>query len=136
MPISRNDEQRIIMVVLYDVLSDFVLGNGEVKRDARQLIADASGCAYSEVSPYVKNVVSYSLNHYGDIKDVFVPHLNGWKWDRLPLLTQSILLMSYAHKEVEPVDKKVIINVAVKLAKDYVDEKQAKFINAILDGVL
>ena len=136
MAISRNDEQRIIMVVLYDVLSDFVLGNGEIKRDARQIIADVAECPYSEVSSYVKNVVTYSLNHYGEIKDVYIPHLNNWKWDRLPLLTQSILLMSYAHSKVEQVDKKIIINVAVKLAKDYVDEKQAKFINAILDEVL
>ena len=85
---------------------------------------------------YVKNVVSYSLNKYGEIKDVFSPLLTKWKWERLPLLTQSILLMSYAHSKVEKTDKKVIINVAVDLAKKYIDEKQAKFINAILDGVL
>ena len=136
MAITRNDEQRIIMIVLYDILSDFVLGKGEISRDARQIIADVAETPYSEVSPYVKNVVSYSLGHYGEIKDIFIPHLNGWKWDRLPLLTQSILIMSYAHSKVEQVDKVVIINVAVKLAKEYVDAKQAKFINAILDGVL
>ena len=45
--------------------------------------------------------------------------------------------MSYAHfYYVEKVDKKVVINTAVDLAKKYVEEKQAKFINAILDGVL
>lgn len=136
MAITRNDEQRIIMIVLYDILSDFVLGKGEISRDARQIIADVAETPYSEVSPYVKNVVSYSLSHYGEIKDIFIPHLNGWKWDRLPLLTQSILIMSYAHSKVEEIDKVVIINVAVKLAKEYVDAKQAKFINAILDGVL
>ena len=124
------------MTVIYDELSDFVLGGGKNFRDARQLLADVAEMPYSEISPYVKNVVAYSLNNYGAIKDVFTPHLVKWKWDRLPLLTQSILLMSYAHSKVTDDDKKVIINIAVDLAKKYIEEKQAKFINAILDGVL
>lgn len=136
MAISRNQEHYIIMTVIYDELSDFVFGAGEGFRDVRQLIADISGMPYSEASDYMKNVIAYSLNHYGEIKDVFVPHLNKWKWERLPLLTQSILLMSYAHTKVEEVDKRVIINIAVDLAKKYVEPKQAKFINAILDEVL
>ena len=57
--------------------------------------------------------------------------------DRLPLLTQAVLLMSYAHfYYVEKIDKSIVINVAVELAKKYIEEKQAKFINAILDEVL
>ena len=136
MPISRQQEHYIVMTVIYDELSDFVLGDGKTFRDARELMSTLCECPYSEVSDYVKNVVSYSLNNYGAIKDVFTPHLVKWKWDRLPLLTQSILLMSYAHSKVTDDDKKVIINIAVDLAKKYIEEKQAKFINAILDGVL
>ena len=124
------------MTVIYDELSDFVLGGGKTFRDARQLIADVAECPYSEVSDYVKNVVAYSLQHYGEIIDVFTPYLNNWKWERLPLLTQSILLMSYAHSKVTNDDKVVIINIAVNLAKKYIEEKQAKFINGILDKVL
>ena len=136
MPISRHQEHYVIMTVIYDELSDFVLGEGKTFRDARQLIASVSGVPYSEVSDYVKNTITYVLNNYGNIKDVFIPHLNNWKWDRLPLLTQSILLMSYAHSKVEEIDKSVIINVAINLAKKYVEPKQASFINAILDKVL
>ena len=45
--------------------------------------------------------------------------------------------MSYAHfYYVEKIDKRIVINVAVELAKKYIEEKQAKFINAILDEVL
>ena len=134
--ISRQQEHYIIMTVIYDELSDFVLGDKSYFRDARQLIVELAGVPYSQVSDYVKNTVSYSLTNYGKIKDVFIPHLKGWKWDRLPLLTQSILIMSYAHKQVEEVDKRVVINVAVDLAKKYIDDAQRKFINAILDEVL
>jgi transcription termination factor NusB len=37
---------------------------------------------------------------------------------------------------VKEVDKKVVIDNAVKLAKKFVDEKDYAFINAILDKVL
>lgn len=136
MALTRNQEHYVIMTVIYDELSDFVYGENKNFRDARQLIADVSGVPYSEVSDFTKNVVAYSLNNFGTIKDAFAPYLKNWKWERLPLLTQSILLMSYAHSKVNGDDKKVIINIAVDLAKKYIEEKQAKFINAILDGVL
>ena len=136
MPISRQQEHYIVMTVIYDELSDFVLGDGKTFRDARELLSTLCECPYSEVSDYVKNVVSYSLNNYGNIKDAFAPFLKGWKWERLPLLTQSILIMSYAHMKVEEVDKGIVINVAVDLAKKYVEPKQGKFVNAILDEVL
>ena len=124
------------MTVIYNELSDFSLGDGKEVRDARELISSLCECPYSEVSEYVKKTVSYALNNFGAIKDVFIPKLNNWKWERLPLLTQAILLMSYAHMQIEKVDKKIVIDVAVNLAKKYVEPKQGKFINAILDGVL
>ena len=136
MALSRQQEHFVIMTVIYNELSDFTLGQGKTFRDARELIVSLSECSYSEVSDYVKQTVSYALNNYGVIKDVFIPHLRNWKWERLPLLTQSILLMSYAHMKVEQVDKRVVIDVAVNLAKKYIEPKQAKFINALLDGVL
>ena len=136
MALSRQKEHYVIMTVIYDELSDFVLGGGKTFRDARDMMCELCECPYEEISGYMKDVVSYSLNNYGTIKDIFIPHLKDWKWERLPLLTQAILLMSFAHMKVEKVDKRIVINVAVDLAKQYVEPKQGKFVNAILDEVL
>ena len=136
MALTRQQEHFVVMTVIYNELSDFALGDGSAFRDAKELISSLCECPYSEVSEYVKKTVSYALNNYGAIKDVFIPKLNNWKWERLPLLTQAILLMSYAHMKIETVDKRVVIDVAVSLAKKYVEPKQGKFVNAILDGVL
>ena len=90
---------------------------------------------YDKVDPYLKNTVMVSLQKYSEIVKAYIPYLKNWKWERLPLLTQAILLMSYTHFYfIEKVDKKVVINIAVNLAKKYIDDKQAKFINGILDG--
>ena len=136
MALSRQQEHFVVMTVIYNELSDFALGDGKTFRDAKELISELCECPYSEVSEYVKKTVAYALNNYGAIKDVFIPKLKNWKWERLPLLTQSILLMSYAHMQIETVEKRIVIDVAVNLAKKYVEPKQGKFVNAILDGVL
>ena len=126
------------MSVIYNELIDFNFGNDNFTRDARELISGLAEVPFEEVDPYIVNTVMTSLQKYGEIKKAFEPYLKNWRWERLPLLTQSILLMSYTHYHyIEKVDKKIVINIAVTLAKKYIDDKQAKFINGILDnGVL
>lgn len=138
MEISRNQQHYIIMTVIYNELTDFTFGEQKVNRSAQELIASLCECDIKDVDPYIVDSVMVSLQRYGEIKNAYLPYLVNWKWERLPLLTQAILLMSYTHFYfIEKVDKKVVINIAVNLAKKYIDEKQAKFINGILDnGVL
>ena len=135
--ISRNQENFIIMTVIYDEIADQTAGQSF--RDVDEIISEITEnpIPFKEHSHYVQNMISSVLNHYGEIINAFTPHLRNWKWERLPLLSQSVLLMSYAHfYYVEKIDKRIVINTAVELAKKYIEEKQARFINAILDEVL
>ena len=138
MDISRNQQHYIIMTVIYNELTDFTFGEQKINRDARELISALCDCNFKDVDKYIVDTVMVSLQKYGEIKAAFIPYLKNWTWERLPLLTQAILLMSYTHFYfVEKVEKKIVINIAVDLAKKYIDDKQAKFINGILDnGVL
>ncbi len=126
------------MTAIYNELTDFTFGEKQINRSALDIIAGLCECEIEEVDRYIIDTVMISLQKYGEIRQAFTPYLVKWKWGRLPLLTQAILLMSYTHFYfVEKVDKTVVIDVAVNLAKKYIDDKQAKFINAILDsGVL
>ena len=138
MALSRNQTQLVIMTVIYNELVDYNFSEQKFSRDPKEMICGLVGeDDYEKIDPYIKDMVLTSLQKYGEIVNAFTPFLKDWKWERLPLLTQSILIMSYTHFYfIEKVDKKVVINVAVELAKKYVDDKQAKFINAILDKVL
>lgn len=138
MNITRNQQHFIIMTVIYNELTDFTFGEGKLTRKAEELISSLCECDIKNVDPFIVDNVMLSLQKYGEIKNAYLPYLKNWKWERLPLLTQSILLMSYTHyKFMGPIDKNIVVNVAVELAKKYIDDKQAKFINAILDkGVL
>ena len=97
MEINRNKQNFIIMTVIYDELNDFILGGGKTFRDARELTSELCEMPYDEVDPFIKSMISYSLQKYGEIVKAYEPFLRNWKWERLPLLTQAILLMSYAH---------------------------------------
>lgn len=137
MKLSRNQQHFIIMTVIYNELNDFENSESKDHRSASFLMSELCECPIEEVPLYIKDSVGHSLSKYGQIKEAFLPKLNSWKWERIPLLTRSVLIMSYAHFYfVEKIDKKVVINIAINLAKKYIDEKQAKFINAILDEVL
>ena len=91
---------------------------------------------YDEISFFVKEMVIKTLSHINDIKAVFQANMPKWSFDRLNLVEQAILLMSYTHKQVENSDKGIIINIAVKLAKKFLDKDDYKFVNGILDKVL
>ena len=137
MALSRNQTHLVIMTVIYNELVDYSFSDGSnFSRSAEEMICEMVGEPdINAIDPFIKDMVMISLQKYGEIVTAYAPYLRNWKWERLPLLTQAILLMSYTHFYfVEKVDKKVVINVAVDLAKKYIDDKQAKFINAILDG--
>lgn len=137
MEINRNQQHYIIMTVIYDELNDFYLNGGKVFRDARDLTSELCEMPYEEVDDFIKSSIANSLQNYGTIVSEISKFLKGWTWERLPLLTRAIFMMSYAHfYYVEKIDKRIVINIAVDLAKKYTEPEQAKFIHAVLDGVL
>ena len=138
MALSRNQQNYIIMTTIYMELNDFNYGDKSNPRSAKEIILGLlEEYNVDKIPPFIEDMVNLSLLHYGDAVALFSKHLKDWKWERLPLITQAILLMSYTHfYHVEKIDKAIIIDVAVNLAKEYVEEKQAKFINAILDETL
>ena len=126
------------MTTIYMELNDFNYGDKSNPRTAKEIILELLK-DYNEtvIPPFIEDMVNVSLLHYGEAVELFSAHLKDWKWERIPLLTQAILLMSYTHfKYIEKIDKAIVIDVAVRLTKEYVEEKQAKFVNAILDEVL
>ena len=134
---NRNQQHYIVMTVIYDELNDFYLNGGKVFRDARDMTSEMCEVPYEEVPEYIKSTIAHALQNYGTIVLEISKYLKNWKWERLPLLTRAIFMMSYSHfYSVEKVEKSVVISIAVKLAKEYIDPEQAKFIHAVLDKVL
>ena len=68
---------------------------------------------------------------------MILPNCTTWKMERINLVVISILMLGITeYKYIGNVDKSVIIDVCVKLAKKYADEKDYRFVNALLDKIL
>lgn len=132
--ITRNKSHEIAVSALYAMLIK-IKNNQPI--EFSEVVSTISETPYDESPLFLKETLLYSLKHYDEIIKNITPHLKDWKFSRLNLVTQAILIYSYAHYYyIGNVNKAVVINIAVKLAKLYLVEDDYKFINGVLDGAL
>ncbi|CAM3536033.1 transcription antitermination protein NusB [Erysipelothrix sp. HDW6B] len=72
-----------------------------------------------------KEIYGLALNQY----------LNNWKFDRLGYIEQAIMLIAAAELELGIQAKVVVLDEAVRLAKEFADQDSYKFINGVLDAI-
>ena len=92
------------------------------------LVEDAS-----ELDDYVLMVVEKISNNEEEFIADISGHLKKWSFDRLNYVEQAILLVAKAEIALAVNDRKVIINEAIILAKEYCDDESFKYINGVLD---
>lgn len=132
---NRTKIQELSAVAIYGVLTYAHMGE-EV--DVAKILSDTFELPYEEVPLFAKEVLINVIKYGKEEIALLEKHMRNWTFDRLNRMEQAILLLAvtqYFHLE-EKVDRKVVINVAVNLAHLYLDEKDYKFVNAILDKVL
>ena len=131
--LSRNQEHELIMTCIYDAL---VYANMEKEFSVEEVMTGVFGVNYDEISFFCKEMVIKSLAHINEIKNAFQEKMPKWQFDRLNLVEQAILIMSFTHKNTQKVEKSIVINIAVKLSKKFLEKDDYKFVNGILDKVL
>lgn len=133
--LSRNALQKVAMTAVYDALTQQNMG---YPVNVEEIVSSLMDLPYEECDYFVKAAVIFSLKHQSEIIAIFTEHMRNWTFDRLNRVEQAILLLSYVHYfYIDPeVDRAVVINIAVRLSKDYLGEKDYRFVNAILDKVL
>lgn len=132
--ISRNKQQELCMKIIFSYLSQ---KDVYIDKDPRVLIEEVSEMPYEEVPVFVKEIVVKVLIHESELIEIIKQNLNKWKIERMNKVVISILLLALAEaKYIEGSLKAAIIDVAVNLTKKYCDEKDYRFVNAILDKVI
>ncbi len=133
--LSRNQEQEKMMHVIYSVL--FYEKNNE-EYDITSLIEGAFDMDYSDVEVYPKECIVKTLINKEIIDEVISANLSEKiKINRINLVAHAILLLAIGEvKYVQEINKSAMINVAVELAKKYLDDGEYRFINAVLDKIL
>lgn len=131
---SRNQLHELCMQVVYAALIRIEL---KQQIDIPSLMSDIYDMPFEEIDVFSKSVVIKTLSNINEMIPILSSNLESWKWERIPDISKSILLTSYAHYYyVEKVDKAIVINIAIRLAKKYLEKQDYKFINAVLEKVL
>ena len=132
---TRNSLQKVAMSAIYDALNYQAIG---LDVDVHAIVSSLCDLPYDECDYFVKAALIMTLKHQAEAIAAFNAKMRKWTFDRLNRLEQAILLLSYVHFfYVDPeVEKSVVIDIAVKLAKTYLEDKDYRFVNAILDNVL
>lgn len=132
--LSRNQEQEKLFFIIYQSLF-YIRMNKEF--DLVSIIEETMDADFSDVSIFVKETAVKVLSHYDEIRRDIEPNCIKWEYDRINLVLISILMLGIGeYRYVGGVDKAIIVDVCVKLAKKYADEKDYRFINAVLDKIL
>jgi len=63
------------------------------------------------------------------------PLLIDYRFKRLGYVEQALLLLSTYQLNLKQIDKPIIINEAIEIAKMYCDDEAPRFINGILDKI-
>lgn len=134
MLMTRNKAQNIAMIIIYQCLC---YDEMNLKYDIKELISDNLEEPFDEVDLYIKRVVVSAIAHKKEIKENITKYLRDWSFNRLSKIMQAILFLAYAHYHyIEKTDRKIIINVAIKQAKTFLDKNNYRFVNGILENLL
>lgn len=132
---SRRDERRKVRQALYQVIRFAEKGEDY---DATQILLDRYSVASFDLVPvFSQALYASALDHYDEIKERISSHLVNWTFDRIDDVLKGLLFRAVSEGVyVKWTPRKVVINEAVNLAKDFLSEEDYKFVNALLDKVI
>ncbi|MFA5480972.1 MAG: transcription antitermination factor NusB [Bacilli bacterium] len=131
---TRNQNQIIAMSCLYEFLTRAEMGQDI---DVKDLLERNCDLVLEEIDLFVSQVVVKAIKNRQEIINSLQVNMTKWKFPRLNRIAQAILLLSVAHyRYLGDVDRGVVIDIAVRLAKRFLDADEYKFINAVLDKTL
>ncbi len=132
---SRNSLQSAAMTAIYDELTYIAM---DEPVNVEEIVSSLLDKDFAHCDNFVKAAAIYAIKYHDEAIAKYSDHMVKWTFDRLSRLEQAILLLAYVHFYAieKTISKKVVISVAVRLAKNYLGKDDYKFVNGILDNVL
>ena len=122
----NRHEQRVI--AMQSVYQHLLLG-----KDIRKCVFDVMKGS-NDIDGYLYSLTIGTIEN----KEAFEQKINellrdDWDFDRLSMLEQAILLISFQEILANDTPKAVVINEAITLAKKYCDDNSYKLLNGVID---
>jgi N utilization substance protein B len=84
---------------------------------------------------FAKKLLNGILEHLDEIDKIIKDHLIDWSFDRLDKVDKQILRLGVYELKYTDTPFQIVIDEAVKIAKNFSEDKAKSFINGILDRV-
>jgi len=108
-------------------------GNDKAVKQFNELLKEKK--IKNKKAEFAKNLLKGVLEHKDEIDKIIKEHLIDWDFDRLDKIDKQILRVGIYELKYTDTPFQIIIDEAVKLAKNFSEDKAKSFINGILDRV-
>ncbi len=109
------------------------IGNPEVKQFSEDLLEEKK--IRNRQREFAMGLYNGVLDNLEKIDEEIKAHLKDWDFDRLDHVDKSILRLGTYELLFTDLDRAVIINEAVELAKELGGDQSPKFVNGVLDAI-
>ncbi|MEA5026425.1 Transcription antitermination protein NusB [bioreactor metagenome] len=123
---NRHQQRLKLMIAIYQFLL--------LHKDLAD-VADEIQTTDTTVNEYFYDVLEQIDKHEEQLITKIDACLIDWDYNRLGYIEQAILLLGSVEIIYLDYDRAVVIDEAIKLAKDYCDDETYKLINGVLDQV-
>ena len=124
---NRRQQRTTIITCLYQYLL--------LDKDIDEILEDNLNVKEKDSLAFIINITAEAINNYEKYTKLIDSVLDEWTFDRLGYMEQAILLEAISELRHTDVDKAVVCNEAIELAKEYCDPQASSLINGVLDKV-
>ncbi len=126
---TRHQSRSAVIGLLYA----HDIGNPEVERFAEDLLEEKK--IRNRQKEFAMSLYNGVLKHLEEIDKQIRDHLKDWDFERLDHVDKSIMRLGTYELLHTDLDRAVIINEAVELAKELGSDQSPKFVNGVLDAI-
>ncbi|EDM23632.1 transcription antitermination factor NusB [Caminibacter mediatlanticus] len=109
------------------------LGNDDAINQFDELLKERK--IKGQKAEFAKKLLNGVLEHINEIDEIIKNHLIDWSFDRLDKVDKQILRTGIYEIKYTDTPYQIVIDEAVKIAKNFSEDKSKNFINGILDKV-
>ncbi|RTL07404.1 transcription antitermination factor NusB [Candidatus Dependentiae bacterium] len=73
------------------------------------------------------------ITHKDTLDAAYIPFLDNWRFERISTMVKLILRFAIWEITYGDIDKKIVINEAIELAKGFAEKDAYRFVNGVLD---
>ncbi len=126
---TRHQARTAVVGLLYA----YDLGNRNISKFSDEILEEDK--IRNRQREFSHNLFDGTIKNLELIDKEIKKHLKDWDYDSIGKVEKAIMRLGAYEIMIEGVDKRIIINEAIELAKALADDKAPKFINAILDAI-